>query len=56
MFNQSTNQTMSKKEMIALRAMQTWTVCLALIAIVGFAIALTNLITGNFHSTTAFEF
>ena len=47
---------MSKTEMIALRALQTWTVCLAGIAIIGIAIVIINAISGNTTSTATFEF
>lgn len=33
---------MSKTEMIALRALQTWTVCLAGFAIIGIAVVIIN--------------
>jgi len=56
MFNQLTKSTMSKTEMIALRAMQTWTVCLAGIAIIGIVVVIVNVVIGNISSTTAFEF
>ena len=47
---------MSKTEMIALRALQTWTVCLAGIAIIGIAVVIINAISGNTNSTATFEF
>ena len=56
MFNQLTNSTMSKKEMIALRAMQAWTVCLAGILVIGLTVAIVNLLTGNYSSTACREF
>ena len=56
MFNQLTNLTMSKKEVIALRVMQTWTVCLAGVLIVGLAVTIFNLLIGNYHGTACREF
>jgi len=47
---------MSKTEIIALRALQTWTVCLAGIAIIGIAVVIINAVAGSNTSTAAFEF
>jgi hypothetical protein len=56
MFNQSIKSTMSKPQIIALRVMQVWTVCVAAIAVSGILFAIANLVTGNYSSTSAFEF
>jgi hypothetical protein len=56
MFNQPTKTTMSKPQLIALRVMQVWTVCVAAIAISGILFAIASLVTGNYSSTSAFEF
>jgi len=56
MFNQLTNSTMSKREMIALRAMQAWTVCLGGIVLFGIVFAIVSMITGNYTGTACREF
>jgi hypothetical protein len=35
---------------------KVWAIGIGAIAIVGFVYAIVQLVTGNFHSTTAFEF